>query len=190
MINDHGACPLGLFCSYSQLTSSPILYTIQLARLTKSTRSPKTTKEPNHMNPSIPQSMDTIGMFCRLNMNARRDLPIRASEMGVLIFMHKQNAPVTPVEISHFFGIKKPSVTTILTNLHDNQYIEKQKSETDGRSYTVSLTIKGKKLVEERYEAYLSNVEVIYTSLGEQDFQQLVHLLGKANKALSKENKK
>lgn len=142
------------------------------------------------MNPSIPQSMDTIGMFCRLNMNARRDLPIRASEMGVLIFMQKQNAPVTPVEISHFFNIKKPSVTTILTHLHDNQYIEKQKSETDGRSYTITLTQKGKDLVEERYEAYLSNVETIYASLGEQDFLQLVRLLEKANAALTKETNK
>lgn len=142
------------------------------------------------MNPTIPQSMDTIGMFCRLNMNARRDLPIRASEMGVLIFMHKQKAPVTPVEISHFFGIKKPSVTTMLTHLHDGAYIEKQKSETDGRSYTVVLTPKGSSLVEERYEAYLSNVEAIYTALGEHDFRQLVHLLEKANTALTKETKK
>ena len=139
------------------------------------------------MNQKIGQSMDTIGMFCRLNMNTRRDLPIRSSEMGVLIFMHKHGEPVTPVMISQFFRIKKPSVTTMINHLLEGQYLTKIKSESDGRSYTVQMTQKAIKLVSESYEAYLKNVEVIHQEMGDDDFNMFIKLMEKANQALSKE---
>ncbi|HAS72923.1 MAG TPA: MarR family transcriptional regulator [Clostridiales bacterium UBA8960] len=142
------------------------------------------------MNPQIGQSMDTIGMFCRLNMNTRRELPIRSSEMGVLIYIHKHGAKVTPVMISQFFQIKKPSVTTMLNHLLEEKYLIKNKSETDGRSYTVQMTQKAINLVGESYEAYLKNVEILKKEMGATDFDLFIKLMEQANNALSKESKR
>jgi hypothetical protein len=43
------------------------------------------------MDNEIIISADVVAMFCRLHMNLRRDIPIRPSEMGVLIFTQKQS---------------------------------------------------------------------------------------------------
>jgi len=47
------------------------------------------------INVDLINSADVIGMFCRLHLNSKRDLPIRSSEMGVLIYARKQSCVVT-----------------------------------------------------------------------------------------------
>lgn len=42
---------------------------------------------------------EVVSLFCRINMNAKRSLPIRASEMGLLILIVKSAEPQSPVQI-------------------------------------------------------------------------------------------
>ena len=89
-----------------------------------------------------------VALFCRLNLNKKCCIPIRHSEMGVLIYANLAKEPVTPVTISNQFGITKPSATAILKILKEHEYIEHCPSQVDGRSYTITVTEKGKKLIE------------------------------------------
>lgn len=136
------------------------------------------------MDSNLFVSADAIGMFCRLHMRSKKELPIRSSEMGVLIYVNKQEAPVTPLMISNFFKITKPSVTHMVHSLIAGDYLVKEPSLTDGRSYQVKISAKGKKLVETTLKEYLKNVELLRNQMGHEDFDHFVELVHKANQIL------
>jgi DNA-binding MarR family transcriptional regulator len=139
------------------------------------------------MDNEIIISADAIAMFCRLQMNLRRDIPIRPSEMGVLIFTQKQSDPVTPLMISNFFRIAKPSVTAMVNSLIKKDYLLKTLSLTDRRSYTVETTCKGKELVESTYTVYFRSIELLKKKMEDKEFNVFIQLVQKANNILSEE---
>lgn len=133
------------------------------------------------MTIDLMRSADAIGLFCRLNMKVKRDLPIRASEMGVLIYTSKQDVEVTPLMISQFFKIAKPSVTTMIKPLLRLNYLQKTLSMIDKRSYTLTLTNKGRNLVDATSNDYYKSIEVMIDKMGITEFSTLIELLDKAN---------
>lgn len=135
----------------------------------------------------IISSTEAIALFCRLQMNGKRDIPIRPSEMGVLIFTEKQSIPVTPLMISKFFKITKPSVTSMIDSLVKKNYLIKTPSSIDRRSYTVSVTAKGREIVELTYNEYLRMTQLLEKHMGSQDFNSFIKLINKANSILSEE---
>jgi DNA-binding MarR family transcriptional regulator len=120
-------------------------------------------------------------------MNIKRDIPIRASEMGALIFTQRYNAPITPLMLSSFFKISKPSVTAMVNSLIKRDYLIKTPSSTDGRSYTVSITDKGTELVELTYNEYFRTIELLKKKMGCKEFDLFIELIQKANMILSEE---
>lgn len=136
------------------------------------------------MKEYIMTATEEVAMFCRLQMNIKKDLPIRPSEMGVLIFIAKQAEDATPLMISQFFQITKPSVTTMVNSLIKQDYLMKTPSSTDRRSYTVSITTKGRKLVETTYDEYFSAMTLLEEKMGEVDFKLFVQLILRANEIL------
>ena len=60
----------------------------------------------------------------------------------------------------------------------------KTPSSTDGRSYTVSITTKGRKLVETTYDEYFSAMTLLEEKMGEVDFKLFVQLILQANEIL------
>lgn len=139
------------------------------------------------MDNDIILSADSVALFCRLQMNMKRELPIRPSEMGVLIFTQQHNLPVTPLMISNFFKITKPSVTTMINSLVKNKYLVKIPSQTDGRSYILSTTKLGSEIVAATYNEYFRTMELLKKEMGEDEFHNLISLIQKANIILSKE---
>jgi len=136
------------------------------------------------MKEYIVTATEEVAMFCRLQMNIKKDLPVRSSEMGVLIYTTKQIEDVTPLMISQFFQITKPSVTSMVNSLIKQDYLVKTPSSTDGRSYTVSVTTKGRKLVETTYDEYFSAMALLEEKMGEVDFKLFVQLVLRANEIL------
>lgn len=136
------------------------------------------------MTMDLVRSADVIGLFCRLNMKLKRDLPIRASEMGVLIYISKLNADVTPLMISRFFKITKPSVTSMLNTLLRISYLEKIPSEFDKRSYLLRITKKGENLVESTFNEYHKSIEVMIDKMGLDTFNRFIETLKNVNEIL------
>lgn len=127
---------------------------------------------------------EVISLFCRTNMNTKRELPIRAGEMGLLIFLVKSKVPITPLEAAHFFQISKPMVTAMTRSLENKGFLTKIPSPTDGRSFTLSPTPKAKGIVEDTYEEYHKNIELLQQKMGDGEFENLISLLDKANAIL------
>lgn len=141
------------------------------------------------MKEDIITCADVVSRFCRLNINTKRDIPIRASEMGALICVQKSGAPATPLMISNFFGIAKPSVTDMVNSLIKKNYLIKIPSKVDKRSYTLEVTLKGHELVESTSNEYFRTIELLEEKMGCQEFKLFIQLLEKANEVLSEERK-
>ncbi len=143
-------------------------------------------KESNVNTPRT-SAADEIALFCRLQMYARKELPIRSSEMGVLIYVHQQNHGITPLMISHFFQITKPSVTAMVNELVKKGYLMKEPSSTDKRSYYVQITEKGTTLVGSAQESYFKSIDLLMKKMGDSDFLKFIELIQRANEILSEE---
>jgi len=141
------------------------------------------------MKESIIACEEAVARFCRLQMNVKRDLPIRASEMGALIFVGKSEEPATPLMISSFFGIAKPSVTEMVNSLVNKDYLIKIPSLVDKRSYALKVTPKGQALLHSTYSDYFKALELLEEKMGEEEFKLFVQLLQKANNILGEEKK-
>lgn len=139
------------------------------------------------MKEDIIASAEIVSRFCRIQMNMKRDIPIRSSEMGALIFVEKSEEPVTPLMISNFFGISKPSVTDMVNALIKKDYLTKTPSEKDKRSYFVFATPKGHELVEAAFKEYVKAIELLKEKMGIQEFELFIQLMEKANNVLGGE---
>ena len=133
------------------------------------------------MDQNIINSADIIGMFCRLKMNIKHDMPVRSSEMGVLIYIQKQQEDVTPSMISDFFKIAKPSVTSMVSSLVKKGYLDKIISDTDKRSYALRMTRKGNELLDSTFSEYYSTINELSERMGKEAFDQFIRLMQMAN---------
>ncbi|MDL2254445.1 MarR family winged helix-turn-helix transcriptional regulator [Ruminococcaceae bacterium OttesenSCG-928-I18] len=138
---------------------------------------------------SLLKSADTVSLFCRININTRQNLPIRSSEMGLLIYVNQCKEPPSSVDAATFFKVSKPMVAGMVHSLEKKGYLERGASPNAKRRFTLLLSKKAKALVEETTGEYLKNMSLMREGLGKQDFETLVELLGKANQILL-DNKK
>ncbi|WP_300381943.1 MarR family winged helix-turn-helix transcriptional regulator [Clostridium sp.] len=141
------------------------------------------------MKENIIACEDAVSRFCRLQINIKRDMPIRASDIGTLIYIQKSDIPVTPLMISSFFGISKPSVTDMVNSLVKKNYLIKIPSKSDKRSYTLEITPKGHDLLDITYKEYFKTFEVLEEKMGHKEFELFTQLIEKANNILCEERK-
>jgi len=124
---------------------------------------------------------EVISLFCRININTKRELPIRSSEMGLLIYIVKEEGEHTPLKIAEFFKVTKPMVTAMVISLTKKEYIIKVPSIVDKRSFTLRPTEKAIALVNETLNEYHKNMQVLQSRLGNHAYSKLIELLAKAN---------
>lgn len=130
---------------------------------------------------------EQIALFCRLNIIAKRKLPIRSSEMGMLIYLVKTEGNKTPNAAAKFFNITKAMATNMVTSLLNNGYIIKKQSEKDKRSFILIPTDKAIRLVNDTYSDYFKMISILESKMGENKFNELIHLLETANTIILEE---
>lgn len=135
----------------------------------------------------IIQGAEASSIFCRMNMNLRKDIPIRSSEMGLLIFITKTNEEITSIKAAQFFMVSKPAIATMVSSLESKGYLKRVPSKVDRRSFTLVTTESGKELVEKTYNEFFKLQEILKNGMGDEDYLQFVKLLEEANSILLKE---
>ncbi len=130
---------------------------------------------------------EAISLFCRININTKRELPVRSSEMGLLICIVKEGGEHTPLRIAEFFKVTKPMVTAMVNSLVKKEYIIKVKSRVDKRSFIVKPTEKAVSIVNETFNEYYKNMQVLQSRLGNHEYSKLIELLTKSNNILLEE---
>ena len=130
---------------------------------------------------------EVISLFCRININTKRELPIRSSEMGLLICIVKEEGEHTPLKIAEFFKVTKPMVTAMVNSLVKKEYVTKVKSRVDKRSFIVKPTEKAVSIVNKTFNEYYKNMQTLQICLGNHEYSKLIELLTKANNILLEE---
>lgn len=138
---------------------------------------------------NLSQGADTVSLFCRININTKRDFPIRSSEMGLLIYIAKSEKPPASVDAAVFFKVSKPMVAAMVRSLEKKGYLTRGNCQGGQRRFTLLLTDKAKTLVEDMTEEYFHNMAVLRDGLGQQDYDTLIALLEKSNKLLLEHQK-
>lgn len=130
-----------------------------------------------------------LSIFSKKYMDLKKGLPIRPSEMGVLNIIAATEGPHTPVILAEMLGVSKPMITAHITSLESKGYIIKEPSVQDKRVYYILQTEKAKELVESTKIIMNNQLKSMVDSMGQEEFDMLIHLVDKAN-AVLKENDK
>lgn len=133
------------------------------------------------------RASEQVSLFCRINIYTKRVLPIRSSEMGMLIYLVKTDEDKTPNGVAQYFRFTKSMATNMVASLSAKGYLKKERSETDKRSIILTPTDKAIKLVENTYKEYLKMMVLLKTQMGEIKFYELLELLEFANEILLEE---
>lgn len=133
------------------------------------------------MKENVYQAAAQVSLFCRLNLRQKIDIPIRRSELGVLLYLYSAEEAITPVLVSDFMGISRPCTTALLKRLERDGYIHRQPSRSDRRSWTLSLTEKGKQLIQDAHEEYGKSMQLLEKEMGAERFHTFVKLIEESN---------
>ena len=127
-----------------------------------------------------------LSKFSRDYIDLKNNLPIRPSEMGVLNLLVKREGKYTPLAIADMLGVSKTMVAAHIAVLEKGEYIVKQPSETDKRSFFVLPTEKAKRLVQEVDERLDSQLRFLEKTMGADMFDALITLADWAQKTIEK----
>lgn len=130
---------------------------------------------------------EQISLFCRLNIHTKRELPVRSSEMGMLIYLCKSDGEKTPKGVAQFFKFSKAMATNMVASLQKKGYLHKIPALEDGRSFILCPTEKARELVDSTYEEYYKTMPVLHEKMGTDNFHALIGLLTEANRILLEE---
>lgn len=136
---------------------------------------------------SYDEANAVLSKFCKGYMELKKDLPIRPSEMAVLNIIVKRadEGKFTPLRISELLDVSKSMVTAHISVLKKKNYITKEPSAQDKRSFFVIPTEKARNLVEKAGESTKKNLQYLQKQLGLEDYEKLLYILCNANEALT-----
>jgi len=128
------------------------------------------------------QAADFIAQFCRNQVNVKRSLPIRSSDMGVMIYLsHHQKAKVK--DVSDFFDVAGATVTEMIQRLEKSGMIVIHQDGQDRRVKRIQLSDQGIRFVDETRVDYLDSIRSIRQTLGEADFERFISLIQRINES-------
>ena len=126
-----------------------------------------------------------LSKFCKGYMELKKDLPIRPSEMAVLNIIVKRDGRFTPLMIAQLLEVSKSMITAHISVLEKKNYIEKEPSKEDKRSFYVIPTQKAKQLVETAGETTKKHLQYLENEIGSDNYSNLLNILNETNKILT-----
>ncbi|MDF2565970.1 MAG: transcriptional regulator, MarR family [Massilibacillus sp.] len=98
-----------------------------------------------------------------------------------LHYLHaiREKANPTITELAEIFGVQKSTVTVAINKLLERQFIEKTASKTDLRVVHITLSEKGKRLIEIEDMGYYQFASQVMEALDETEIESFAFLLTK-----------
>lgn len=100
------------------------------------------------------------------------EFTLNENQVKVLMALTKKSQ-LSSTEISHIFLIPKTSLTTIIRSLVKLGLIGKNNNPVDSRKFTVFLTKKGKKLVEEKKKNNIETFKELFKDMTPHEIHRL-----------------
>jgi len=126
----------------------------------------------------LSRARDYTHSFLSEALSARGLGELAPSHGEVLLALHLNEA-MSMQQVAHSVGRTKPTITVLVDKLVALEYVHKRRSPDDGRIFQVSLTAKGKRLINELSEISDSMHSKIDSILSATEKQKLTQLLTK-----------
>jgi DNA-binding MarR family transcriptional regulator len=105
-------------------------------------------------------------------------LDLRPGQFAVLALID-QNPGTTQSSVSTALGIQKANFVATIADLEDRGFVVRRKSASDGRSYALDLTARGRRLLQRAAQLQSVHEARVIERLGTAGRQQLLDLLDK-----------
>lgn len=124
-----------------------------------------------------------LHQFSRAMLGQKQKQFLTSGERELLAWIYLETVECTPLHLSKMSGMKKEAVSRCLKGLYEKECIQKIKSATDERSYSLFLTEKGEQELKRDYGIMLQAFYDLYREMGE-NFRELFALISKANEQM------
>jgi DNA-binding MarR family transcriptional regulator len=130
--------------------------------------------------------MATVGRIFRASRHLEQDVSallsryqLTVGQFNVLAALRRAGVPyrLSPAVLSRSLLLSTGTMTNRLEQLRERDLIERLPDENDGRGLLVGLTGKGRELVDEAFEAHLSNERRLIDALSAKEQALLTDLL-------------
>ena len=116
-----------------------------------------------------------LAIFADFNQ-ALASLNLRPSQFAVLILID-QNPGTSQSSVSDALGIQKANFVSLIAELANRGLVRRRKSETDGRTYSLGLTPRGRLLLENAAKLQSVHEARVIAKIGNEGRVQLLSLL-------------
>lgn len=125
-----------------------------------------------------------LARFCRCYIQAKVDMPIRPSEMGVLNVLCTAVGPHTPVSLASALCVSRPMIAAHLNALVARGLITRVPSPEDGRSFYILPSKRGRDLFESVSKFEAERLNAMMAKLGQKKFDDFIKLVAAVNQVL------
>ncbi|HST24518.1 MAG TPA: MarR family winged helix-turn-helix transcriptional regulator [Gaiellaceae bacterium] len=112
---------------------------------------------------------------------------IRASGMSAgdyaVLSAIDELAPVTPADVSRLTGVPRPTLSAVIGRLTHAGHVKRRRHPSDGRSYTLELTARGRKTKDENGRALLDAAQALESHLEDSGTAAVLERLRQAAEA-------
>lgn len=114
----------------------------------------------------------------------------RGGEVAVLRALVIAGGTLTPSELADRAWVSNARVANILRALEHKGLVERKHSQNDRRRVNVSLTQAGEAEIQAKQRDFENHAEAFLEQLGEEDTQEMVRLLRRANQIIDKNHER
>lgn len=118
------------------------------------------------------------------------DIPLNFSqgEQGMLLYLTFVKDELTASELSDGLGVSLPRIMSMLTSLESKNMVKKSSDESDKRKTIISITEKGRKMVENSKEKAIDKITKIIDKMDEKDIDEYIRIARKIGEILDNSN--
>ncbi|HUD45147.1 MAG TPA: MarR family transcriptional regulator [Patescibacteria group bacterium] len=134
---------------------------------------------PTNNNNSCSEFEEVFFKLFRLmkdDMGKNLTMQISNIQMHALMFL-KNKQPVQMSEIAEYFGVEKPTATSLLDKLVDLKFVKRKQDKKDRRVVHIVLTENGEKILEEAIKERNRKFSLMLSYLSQNDQKNLLKIL-------------
>jgi DNA-binding MarR family transcriptional regulator len=137
----------------------------------------------------IDDLMVRFPIVARKILNETRDRRSPSTDMQIRLLEGLMTGKMTPTEISHLHCISKPNVTTLINGLIEAGFAVRNHDEKDRRVIYITITEKGKKLVQRKRKVVKDYMMKAFERCSGQDLEEIFVGMEKARDLMTRLNR-
>ena len=137
------------------------------------------------VSPSLSQQFVEIMVLLHNNFGRQTQVPLPLSQFGVLCIISDTDG-MSISDISRQLNVSKQQMTNVIDKLLNAGYVTKESDPYDRRRLVITISLKGKKLLEDHMELFRQRFECHAQNLTPDERQELAQILRRYYELINK----